>query len=60
MAFTTKIWKARREANNIRLGETLKIDNSAGNTLWYDAIQKEMKKVRVAFKIIHADTDAPI
>ena len=31
--------------------EALKLDEENGNTLWYDAIQKEMTNVRVAFKV---------
>ena len=30
--------------------EALAIDKENGNTLWYSAIQKEMKNVRVAFE----------
>ena len=30
--------------------EALKLDEENGNTLWYDAIQKEMKNVRIAFE----------
>ena len=29
----------------------MKLDKENGNTLWYDAIQKEMKNVRVAFQV---------
>jgi len=32
--------------------EALKLDKKNGNTLWADAIAKEMKDVRVAFKIL--------
>ena len=30
--------------------EALKLDKENGNTLWYDAITKEMKNVRIAFE----------
>ena len=30
--------------------EALNLDKENGNTLWYDAIAKEMKSVRVAFE----------
>ena len=30
--------------------EALNLDQENGNTLWYDAIAKEMKNVRVAFE----------
>jgi hypothetical protein len=35
------------------------IDREIGNTLWQDAIAKEMKAVRVAFKILEDGNDAP-
>lgn len=31
--------------------EALQLDKENGNTLWYDAIQKEMKNVRIAFTV---------
>ena len=30
--------------------EALKIDKENGNTLWWDAIQQEMKNIMVAFE----------
>ena len=36
--------------------EALKIDKENGNTLWTDAINKELKNVIVAFKLIDNDT----
>ena len=33
--------------------EALQLDEENGNTFWYDAIQKEMKNVRVAFDVDH-------
>ena len=35
------------------------IDARNGNTLWRDAIEKEMKNVRIAFKIIPEDGEVP-
>ena len=40
--------------------EALAIDRKNGNTLWADAIAKEMKNVRVAFKILPDGEKAPI
>jgi hypothetical protein len=39
--------------------EALEIDRSNGNTLWEDAIQKEMTNVRVAFRILDDDQKIP-
>jgi hypothetical protein len=40
--------------------EALKLDKKNGNTLWADAIAKEMKDVRVAFNILPDGQSAPI
>ncbi len=40
--------------------EALELDKKNGNTLWADAIAKEMKDVRVAFKILVDGQSAPI
>jgi len=40
--------------------EALALDKKNGNTLWADAIAKEMKNVRVAFKILPDGQTAPI
>jgi hypothetical protein len=40
--------------------EALELDKKNGNTLWADAIAKEMKDVRVAFKILPDWQSAPI
>jgi len=40
--------------------EALELDKKNGNTLWADAIAKEMKGVRVAFKILVDGQSAPI
>ena len=34
----------------MRVEEALKLDKENGNTLWYDAITKEIKNVRIAFE----------
>ena len=35
------------------------IDRENGNTLWKDAIRKEMTKVGVAFQVMSGDLEAP-
>ena len=40
--------------------EALELDKKNGTTLWADAIAKEMKDVRVAFKILPDGQSAPI
>ena len=35
------------------------IDTANGNTLWQDAIAKEIKAVRIAFKILNGDDKVP-
>ena len=40
--------------------EALAIDKKLGNTFWADSIAKEMKNVRVAFKILSDDQSVPI
>ena len=40
--------------------EAIKIDKENGNTLWQDAIAKEMGNVRVAFKILEDGEVVPV
>jgi hypothetical protein len=40
--------------------EALELDKKNGNTFWADAIAKEMKDVRVTFKILLDGQSAPI
>ncbi len=40
--------------------EALKIDKETNTMYWYDAIQKELKNVKVALKFPYPDTKAPI
>jgi hypothetical protein len=42
------------------VAEALALDKEEGNTLWYDAIQKEMKNVQIAFKFLERDEKAPV
>ncbi|KAI2500399.1 Reverse transcriptase (RNA-dependent DNA polymerase) [Fragilaria crotonensis] len=39
--------------------DCLRLDKEAGNTLWQDAVRKEMSKVRVAFQIMNDDELPP-
>jgi hypothetical protein len=40
--------------------EALALDEENGNTLWYDAIQKELKNVKIAFKFLSDDDTIPV
>ncbi len=50
---------AREEATKT-VKEALELNKKNGNTLWADAIAKEMKDVRVAFKILPGGQSAPL
>ena len=39
--------------------DCLRLDKEAGNTLWQDAVRKEMSKVRIAFQVIGDNDDLP-
>ncbi len=53
MATDTQVWYPSVQ-------EALKLDEENGNTLCYDAIQKELKNVQVAFKFFADDEPIPI
>jgi hypothetical protein len=36
-------------------GEAVKLDEENGNTLWKDALRKEMNNVRISFKVLNGD-----
>jgi hypothetical protein len=38
----------------------LQIDKETGTTFWQDALQKEMKAVMVAFKILEEGAEKPV
>ncbi len=40
--------------------EALALDRKNGNTLWAEAITKEMREVRIAFNILPDGSSAPI
>jgi hypothetical protein len=42
------------------VAEALKLDKENGNTLWHDAIQKELKNVQVAFKFLEDGEAIPV
>jgi hypothetical protein len=54
----SKYWQ-RSHKYGIRLPksvqEALQLDQENGNTLWHNAIQKELKNVQVAFKFLSDD-----
>ena len=39
--------------------EALEIDKENGNDLWAESIRKEMKAIRVAFKILEKGEEVP-
>jgi hypothetical protein len=39
--------------------EAVKLDEENGNTLWQDTISKEMKNVRIAFKVLNGEEAIP-
>jgi hypothetical protein len=39
--------------------EVVKLDEENGNTLWKDAIRKEMNNVRIAFKVMNGEEAIP-
>ena len=39
--------------------EALALDRKNGNTLWADAIAKELKNVKVAFKVLSSNYTGP-
>lgn len=39
--------------------DCIRIDRENGNSLWQDAVRKEMAKVRVAFEIMHDGMEPP-
>jgi hypothetical protein len=39
--------------------DCMRLDKENGNTLWQDAVRKEMKNVRIAFKIMNGDGSVP-
>lgn len=59
----SKYWQ-RTHKYGIRLPksmqEALQLDEENGNSLWHDAIQKELKNVQIAFKFLAEDAPTPI
>jgi hypothetical protein len=39
--------------------EAVKLDEGKGNTLWQEAIRKEMNNVRIAFKVLNEEEAIP-
>ena len=40
--------------------EALALYKQNGNTLWNDAIEKEMKNLRIAFEVLDKDASVPV
>ena len=63
IASVNKLYHKRTHKFGIEIPKTveraLQIDKENGNNLWRDAIAKEMKNVRVAFKIMEDGKDPP-
>jgi hypothetical protein len=59
----TRYWQ-RTHKYGVRLpktvAEALQLDKENGNQLWYEAIQKEMKNVQIAFKFLEDGEAAPV
>ena len=64
IAAVNRRYHKRTHKFGIRLPKTVKeayeLDRLNGNTMWADAIKKEMKNVRVAFKILTDDEKVPV
>ncbi len=64
IAAVSKRYQKRTHKFGIRIPkdveEAIKIDEENGNTLWQDAIAKEMGNVRVAFKILEDGEVVPV
>jgi hypothetical protein len=41
-------------------GEAVELDEENGNTLWQDAIRKEMNNVHIAFKVLSGEEAIPL
>jgi hypothetical protein len=37
----------------------IELDNENGNTLWQDAVAKELKNVKITFKVLEEGTNVP-
>ena len=64
----SKVKARMRKPNRFKFGvkvpmtveEALRLDHENGNTLWFDAIEKEMKNSRVAFKLLGREDNPPV
>jgi hypothetical protein len=59
IAAVTKMYHKRTHKFEIQVPKTwdeaVKLDEGNGNTLWQDAIRKEMNNVRIAFQVLNGD-----
>ena len=64
MSAVNKRHRSRTHKFGIKIPKTVKraleIDKENGNALWADAIAKEMKNIRIAFKVLNDDEKAPV
>ena len=64
IATVNKRYERRHEKFGIEIPKSVahayELDRKNGNTLWRDAIAKEMKNVRVAFETLSDDEDVPV
>jgi hypothetical protein len=63
IAAVTKRYQNRTHKFGIQVpktwGKGVKLDEENGNTLWQDAIRKEMNNVSIAFKVLNGEEDIP-
>jgi hypothetical protein len=63
IAAATKRYHKRTHKFGIQVpntwGEAMKLDEENGNTLWQDAIRKELNNIRIAFKVLNGEEDIP-
>jgi hypothetical protein len=63
IAYVTKRYHKRNHKFGIEVPQTWKdcvhLDKENNNTLWQDAVHKEMKNVRIAFKILNGEEAVP-
>jgi hypothetical protein len=63
LATMTKRYHKRTHKFGIQVPKTwdeaVKLDEGNGNTLWQDAIRKEMNNIRIAFKVLNDEENTP-
>jgi hypothetical protein len=63
IAAVTKRYHKRTHTFGIEVPKSwddcVRLDKENGNTIWQDAVRKEMKNVRITFKILNGEKSAP-